>query len=329
MLIREGDPTEVETKLPTNKLTYALYATHQLNKLKPKCILSQGGWFTAIPAMIYKLRNPKVKVIHLYHTHYDAPASLLKKLERQVEHLIMTYILSKFDIVLFVSRGLRKNVEENGALRVTTKWGVLYGAPTVKSPSKEEVKKFVERFEISSRDVYLIGHGLTAYSAKAKGAKLLIEALQDLPENVKLILTREGGFVPELKEHAKRLGVQDRVIFTGDLENPHVATKVADIYTHITFGEGGLSLALLEVMAIGKPIVASNVGGIPEAIRHRREGILIHNSRNELVSAIRELYESPKDRKKMEVISKKSVKYRFNWKYTASRLLELLEVKVT
>ena len=82
LLIRKGEPTEVEEKLSKNQVFYVIKATRRLNKLKPKFVLSQGGWFTVIPAMIYKMLHPKAKIIHLYHTHYDPPKSVKEKIAR-------------------------------------------------------------------------------------------------------------------------------------------------------------------------------------------------------------------------------------------------------
>jgi len=316
LLIRKGEPTEVEEKLSKNQVFYVIKATRRLNKLKPKFVLSQGGWFTVIPAMIYKMLHPKAKIIHLYHTHYDPPKSVKEKIAIR----IMAFGLSRFDWVLFVSKALKENIENSGALKVPSRLGVLYGAPSVTYPREDEIKSFKEKFGIKESNFYLLGLGLTALKAKAEGAELLIQALPYLPDNVYLILTRNGRFVEELGRFAQKLGVENRVIFTGDLKNPHVATVVSDVYTHITFGEG-LPLALLEVMTIGKPIIASKVVGIPEAIRDPSEGILVENEVNYVVSAATLLMESPKLRRKMSTISKKAVNKRFSWGKTAGELL--------
>lgn len=214
MLIRKGEPTEVEEKLSKNQVFYVIKATRRLNKLKPKFVLSQGGWFTVIPAMIYKMLHPKAKIIHLYHTHYDPPKSVKEKIAIR----IMAFGLSRFDWVLFVSKALKENIENSGALKVSSRWGVLYGAPSVTYPREDEIKSFKEKFDIKNSNFYLLGHGLTALKAKAEGAKLLIQALLYLPDNFYLILTRNGRFVEELGRFAQKLGVENRVIFTGDLE---------------------------------------------------------------------------------------------------------------
>ena len=320
LLIRKGTPTEIEVKLPKNKILYVAKAVKKLNETCPKFVLSQGGWFTAIPAMLYKMKHPETKIIHLYHTHYDPPRATKQKIIRIIERYLMSFVLSRFDWVLFVSRGLRKNVEDVGALRVLPQWGVLYGAPIVTFPTTEEVEEFKRKFNIQKDSPYILGLGLTALPGKVRGAKLLIDSLTLLPKNVRLILTRKGRFVNELRRYAKSKGLASRVIFTGDLKNPHVATLIADIYTHISYGEG-LPLALLEVMSIGKPIVASKVTGIPEAVKHPLESILVENDASQVTSAVASLLENPKLRRKMSVISKRAVNKRFSWEKTARKLI--------
>lgn len=322
LLIREGIPTEIEQKLSKNKLFYVTKAARILSREKPSFVLSQGGWFTAIPAMLYKSRTPEAVIVYLYHTYFDPTTSFKNKLIRWVEKLLMSFLLSRFDFVLFVSRGLRQNVEEAGALKVPPQWSILYGAPSVSIPSQKEVDSFKEKFGIKNSEIYLLALGLTALPAKVRGAKLLLDVLSALPKNVKLILTRKGRFVNQLKDYAKLKGVDERVIFTGDLSNPHVATFIADIYPHISYGEG-LPLALLEVMAIGKPIVASSVGGIPEAIRHPLEGILVENNCESIVYAIKALVDNPKLRRKMSVVTRRAVSKRFSWEKTAEKLITL------
>ncbi len=326
LLIRDGTSTEIEDRLSHYKPLYIAESIRRLDEVQPEFVLSQGGWFTAIPAMIYKIRDPEVRMAYIYHTYYDTPSGFIQRIIRLTERFIMSFVLSKFDMVFFVSKGLRTNVEESGALKVLPNWKILYGAPTVEIPTYEEIDEFIKKFKISPDRFYVLAHGLTAFPVKAKGAKLLINTLRFLPQNVTLILTRKGSFVDELKKDAEVNNVAERVIFTGDLENPHTATEVSDVYAHITYGEGGLSLALLEVMSIGKPIVASKIGGIPEAIRHPLEGILVQNEKKEIADALLFLLKNPKIRRKMRVISRRAVAKRFSWERTATKLVQFLKM---
>ncbi|WP_456394873.1 glycosyltransferase family 4 protein [Thermococcus sp.] len=212
-------------------------------------------------------------------------------------------------------------MEEVGGLRIPGKWHVLYGSASVEIPSKKEIASFRERFGIEEKRFYLLALGLTSLQVKTRGAKLLIDALRHLPLHVEPILTGKGRFYSMLKEYAMVQGVDDRVIFPGYLKNPHIATMVADIYTHISYGEG-LPLALLEVMSLGKAIIASRVMGIPESLRSPKEGILIENNVDNVVSNVTVLIENPKLKKKMAVLSRRAFLSRFSsWKMTALRLL--------
>ena len=320
LLIREGIPTKKEEKMPRNKILYILKVYKRLTEIKSQYILAQVGWYTAFPAVLYKFTNPKVRIFYLFHNHMEEPKTITEKRRWAWGRMIMSFLLPHFDKVLFVSKGLKKNIEEVGGIKISTNWGILYGAPAVSSPGDDEVREFKSAFNIRKDKVYLLGLGLTAIRAKAEGAKLLIKSLTELPKNVCLILTREGIHIEELRKYAERLGVKERVIFTGNLDNPHVPLAICDIYTHISLGEG-LPMAILEAMSMGKPIIATKVGGIPEAIEDGKNGILVEPDVNEIDEKIEYLLENKEFAEKLGRNAKKTAEERFSWQKTAEKLL--------
>lgn len=97
----------------------------------------------------------------------------------------------------------------------------------------------------------------------------------------RLFATKEGTVVRdvayrnELEQHAARLGLDDRVVFTGfRLDVPELLSDVAVSVLPSVGGEG-LSNAVLEAMAAGVPVVATTVGGNAEAIEHGVTGLLV------------------------------------------------------
>jgi len=314
VLYVKGSPSEDTLKISPvfPKLLWQVFKNSlSISDNGNKITLVYGGWPYLLAALIGKKRS---KVFYIFHSHTDKKYEGLGK-------KILEFLLSKTDGALFVSRGLKRNLEEVGGLRIFGKWHVLYGSASVEIPSKKGIASFRERFGIEEKRFYLLALGLTSLQAKTRGAKLLIDALRHLPPHVELILTGKGRFYSMLKEYATVQGVDDRVIFPGYLKNPHVATMVADIYTHISYGEG-LPLALLEVMSLGKAIIASRVMGIPESLRSPKEGILIENNVDNVVSNVTVLIENPKLKKKMAVLSRRAFLSRFSsWKMTALKLL--------
>ena len=82
------------------------------------------------------------------------------------------------------------------------------------------------------------------------------------------------AYLDELSRHAQRLGLTDRVIFTGLRDDVPALLSAVDVSVMPSLNEA-LSNVLLESMAAGAPVVATDVGGTIEALQHERNGLLI------------------------------------------------------
>lgn len=115
---------------------------------------------------------------------------------------------------------------------------------------------------------------------KNKGQQHLIDALDFLNnKNIQLHfvgLVKEQVYYNNLIAQIKRKGYVDRVKFSGFLAHEDLLAvyKMADVFVLPTLNEG-FGLVLLEAMAFGVPVVASNVGGIAEIINNGVNGFLI------------------------------------------------------
>ena len=81
-------------------------------------------------------------------------------------------------------------------------------------------------------------------------------------------------YLDELSTRAQRLGIADRVIFTGLRDDVPALLSAVDVSVMPSLNEA-LSNVLLESMAAGAPVVATDVGGTTEALQHERTGLLI------------------------------------------------------
>jgi len=172
---------------------------------------------------------------------------------------------------------------------------ITYPGVEAKIVPPDEVLKFQELFGISDGDIVLLSQGVTVNRLKAEGTKELIAAVKILRDEfpgIKLVLTRNGSFRPDLEAYARFIGASDAVVFTGDVDDPFVTLARADLYCHITLADG-LPIALLEAMAMGKPIVASKTGGIPEAIADGEDGLLVEPRAEAIVAAVRRVLSDP------------------------------------
>ena len=94
-----------------------------------------------------------------------------------------------------------------------------------------------------------------------------------LRQDVVFIMVGDGPDMPLIRAKLAELGLQDRVYLTGFREDGRRLMGLMDIYL-MTSDYEGLPIALLEAMALAKPVVATAVGGIPEVITHGHEGYL-------------------------------------------------------
>lgn len=300
-----------------NKILFSLKSFHILKKLKPDLILSQGTWFCLYPSVIYK-KIYGVKLVHTFHTEPSKKPPLFEK-------MFMQHLLNGCDYCTFVSKSLQKKNEEICGLKFKNS-AIIYAGVNTKEVLEREVNDFYRQFGIPDKKIILTALGLTALRYKADGAKLLIKAVKILSKKypgITLILTRDGLYSDELKKFAKKEKICDNIIFTGDIEKPYVALEICDIYTHTVLGEGGLSLSILEAMSIGKPILATAAGGIPEAIVNDENGILVDPDVNQIAEKIEYLLKNRDIARKLGENAKKTAEEEFTWKLSADKFLDL------
>jgi N-acetyl-alpha-D-glucosaminyl L-malate synthase BshA len=89
----------------------------------------------------------------------------------------------------------------------------------------------------------------------------------------RLVLIGDGPERPRVLMRADELGVRDRVLFLGKHTSVHELLACADLFLLPSASES-FGLVALEAMACGAPVVASNVGGLPEVIEHGTTGYM-------------------------------------------------------
>ncbi|MEO7561800.1 MAG: glycosyltransferase family 4 protein [Ferruginibacter sp.] len=121
--------------------------------------------------------------------------------------------------------------------------------------------------------------------------------LKKMPKEnkVHLLIAGDGECKPALEVLAKELGIEDKIVFTGMLEEKDLPEFInsLDIYVHATLGET-MSTAIMQVMACRLPIVASDVLGVNNMIKHNINGFLVPASdEQKLAEAVLFLLDNP------------------------------------
>jgi len=138
--------------------------------------------------------------------------------------------------------------------------------------------------------------GVFAKVTHSKGQDLLLEALPQvlrLHRDVYVLFvgSAESAFARQTQQRATRLGVHRHVIFTGLRTDVARLMQAVDVVVMPSRSET-FGLAALEAMALGKPVIATRVGGLPELVRDGETGILVDLTAASLAHALDELLAS-------------------------------------
>lgn len=303
-----------------NRFLFPLKAFWVLRRIKPVVVHSQGTWYCLLSGCLYK----KVYRARLVHTFHSSPNGQKLPLFGKT---LMKFLLNQCDCVTFVSKALKNEIEKAWGLDFRNT-AVTYAGVTPREVTENEIREFRAKFSIKDDSIVLLAQAFTANKLKAEGAKLLMKAIKILNgkyPNIVLILTREATYSNELRAFARELGLEDKVVFTGDVNNPYIPLAVCDIYTHTPLSEGGLSLALLEAMSMGKPIIATSIGGIPEAIKNMGNGILVKPDLNEISKWLEYLLANKDKATKLGENAKKTAAQKFSWEQSADVFQKIYE----
>jgi glycosyltransferase involved in cell wall biosynthesis len=162
-----------------------------------------------------------------------------------------------------------------------------------------------------------------------KGVTELLEAfgvLVEKHENAWLAFVGEGPGRQLIEAWAEREGLSDRVFVTGSLPHTEIPKWMGacDVFVLASYREG-LPNAVLEAMACGRPVVATEVGGIPEVVGSET-GILIRPKRAApLASALMTLAGCSSLRERMGRAGLNRVRERFSWARSAEELKSIYQ----
>ena len=160
------------------------------------------------------------------------------------------------------------------------------------------------------------------------GIEFLIEAFSAVVKNhpdkrLKLLLVGGGGMENELKNLAKKLGVFEQSIFTGRVSYTEVPSyhNMIDITIFPSKSES-FGVSALEASACEKPIIVSNVGGLPEVVIDNKTGFIFESGNiSKLINKIEILLKDSKMRENFGKAGREFVINNYNWNTNVQEMI--------
>jgi glycosyltransferase involved in cell wall biosynthesis len=280
---------------------------------------------TGVPVSIFNILTGVPYVLTLQEG--DAPEYIERTMrplwplfKRAFTHAFVIQSISEFLASWARRMGHKKNIEivRNGANPESIK-------PSFNQSEVEILKKKLGKKE---GDIYLVN---TARLVNQKGFDTTIRALLLLPFHFKLLIVGGGPDEEMLQKLTAELRLEDRVIFTGQIDRSEVSKYrfAGDIFVGPSRSEG-LGNAFLSAMACRMPVVATQVGGIADflfdAKRNPDKGTtgwaVDPDSPEQIAEAVTEICAHPEIVKEVTDRARKMVEQEYDWDIVAKKMKE-------
>jgi len=153
----------------------------------------------------------------------------------------------------------------------------------------------------------------------------LLEACPDFRSTLRLIMVGDGPLYNALDAEMRELGLDDVVWLPGDRSDVPELLAAMDIFVLPSLAEG-ISNTILEAMATGLPVVATNTGGNPELVHEGENGYLVPvGDSKALAVALQEMLGAPQQTKALGEAGRAIVNRHFNWDRTVASYLSIYD----
>ena len=304
---------------------------------------------TNISKLIYLRARKKVKEIikefrpDIVHSHYASSYGFIGALSGFHPYLIslwggdifsfpnksflysriLKFSLSKADKILSTSRVMKERAQNYTEKKIIlTPFGI-----DVERFYPKKINKYFKQDDI------VIGTIKTL--EKHYGIDLLIKAFylvkNKYPDKpLKLLIVGKGTQREFLENKVKTLGIENDTVFTGYVDHNNVQDyhSMIDIYVAMSLTES-FGVAVLEASACGRPVVVSNVGGLPEVVEHEKTGLIVEKENPEkLADALDKLICNPELMIGMGNEGRNKVIKEYNWKESVKKMISIYETIV-
>jgi glycosyltransferase involved in cell wall biosynthesis len=225
-------------------------------------IVHTHGYFASTIGRIsaFLARTPLI-IAHIHTTYWG-----FKKRHLRIEKALSWVT----DNIICCSIAVKKFVvskEKINSKKITT----IYNGVHCRTIKNTEVEK-------KNNDQETVSIVIVASLVENKGHKILLEAFAKIVpfyNNVSLSIIGNGPLKYQLLDKARRLKVNEQTEFLGLIHNVQMVIRNCDIVVLPSVFREGLGMAIIEGMCLAKPVIASNIGGIPELVDNGVNGFLV------------------------------------------------------
>jgi len=258
------------------------------------------------------------------HTTWFDHLKQAKKRWNPLRNLFIRKYLRYANKLFAVSQALKKALEQNGIRNVDV---MYFGADVdLWHVSGVEVTQFRERFNLKDKKVVLFGGRLSEAKGGGKALEAMVEVTKEVDNAVFLVVGKIDEYTAKMKEEADKLGIGDRLIFTGWIERDEIkyAYACADLVLVPSIIFDSFPRIVLEAMASSRPVVGTCYGGAPEIIVDSVTGYIVNPFHiKEMAEKMLDLLKNPEKAEKFGQAGYERVAREFSVEKSVNKCLEI------
>lgn len=238
-----------------------------------------AGTFGRIAAILARI---PVIITHVHSTYYDYSK----------RNLLIERFLSYFtDRIVCISHAVERFVTVNEGIR-SEKTCLIYNAVAPPDHLLNDHSKKQMRASLGF-DAEAIVIGVVASLTANKGHGILLTVFKEVSRSypsIRLLIVCDGPLRKQLEMATRQMMLDQAVVFTGIRQDVFSLLQTSDILVLPSQDREGLGVALIEAMAVGLPVIGTDLGGIPEVIEDGENGFLVSpGSSGQLAEALKKL----------------------------------------
>lgn len=270
----------------------------------------------------------KKALLLLPSTWFFEPPSMKNKIYKW----ILTKAVCAADLIILYTPLMLQEIKKSFPEIKEGKIRYLHNAVNIErftpgEPDTEVIEKYMP-FKGSEKLLLYVGR-----ISRKKGVLDLVKSLAKIVENYPNVILALAGreeerYADEVRKLIRELRLDKHVVFLGPIPNKDVIhlMRACSLFVYSSIGGEGIPRAILEAMACGKPIVATRVSGVPEAVKNGETGYAVEVGDHEEFSE--RVLRILKDEQLMDRMGKNArtlIEREFNYKSIIPKLAQVME----
>lgn len=282
---------------------------------------------------LFKIRSIKPSLIHAHYVGYYGLAALLSKYRYIItpwgsdlllnktnffKKLFISLILRNSELVTYDGENIKREISQYGIKERKIR-NIKFGIDTKKFSNINTQK--TNQFRIVSTrvldDIYDLKTLIKSFAI----------VLRKFP-NSDLFIANDGKLRNNLQRQAAKLGIKDRVFFTGKVPNDKMPEFLSemDIYVSTALSDGGLSCSTAEAMSCELPVVISNSSDNAQWVKDKYNGMLFDCKNHEMLAAkIIYLFQNSEIMRSIGQRGRKEIVSKFNLTKEKKKMMDIYD----